>query len=123
MNIEEFNHKFIDRYLSIPKELRSNNSYPFLIAFEKFTETPVVPIYFKQPQDWLSSCYGVEIPSEELYEKLMTEYNDSLARNSKFKPIQIFQKYKDRLSKEQRDILLIYNNIIKFSRNYSANRQ
>lgn len=61
MNIEEFNRKFIDRYLSISKELRSNNSYPFLIAFEKFRETTTVPIYFKQPQDWLSSCYNVEL--------------------------------------------------------------
>lgn len=117
MNIEEFNRKFIDRYLSISKELRSNNSYPFLIAFEKFRETTTVPIYFKQPQDWLSSCYNVELSPEELYEKLKTEYNVSLTTNSGFKPIQIFQKYKARLLKEQLGILLIYNNIIKFSRN------
>lgn len=117
MNIEEFNRKFIYRYLSISKKLRSNNSYPFLIEFEKSLKTTAVPIYFKQPQDWLSSCYGVELSPEELYEKLMTEYNVSLTTNSGFKPIQIFQKYKNRLLKEQRDILLIYNNIIKFSQN------
>lgn len=119
MNIEEFNRRFIDKYLTIPKELRSNSSYPFLISFEKSSELRIVPIYFKQPQHWLSLYYGIELTSEELYDKLMIEYNENLMSNNVFKPIELFQEYKNRILKEKHSINIVYNNIIKFSRNSS----
>lgn len=118
MNIEDFNHKFIERYLSIPKELRSLNSYPFLISLSCSSHARhVVPIYFKQPQDWLSSYYDVDLTSDKLYELLMSEYNENLLFNRAYKPIKLFIEYKNRLQTERLDIDIVYNNLIKFSRN------
>lgn len=116
MNIYELNCKFIERYLNIPKALRSLSSYPFLIDFNSVGHRINVPIYFKQPQHWLSAYYNNDLSRDELYRLLIDEYNVNLLKNDKFYPIKLFKYYQYRLANEGHGINLIYNNIIKFSR-------
>lgn len=116
MAIKDLNQKFIERYLRIPLDLRVQSSYPFLIDFEVNRDTSNVPIYFKQPQDWLSSQYGNELDSQMLHKLLMNEYNNNLLVNTNYKPIKYFLLFRDKIYNENRSINLIYNNIVKFSR-------
>ena len=57
MDIKDLNQEFIERDLSVPLDLRKNSTYPFLIDFKTNQDIYNVPIYFKQPQHWLSSFY------------------------------------------------------------------
>lgn len=116
MTIKELNQKFIEAYLNTSLSLRAKSSYPFLIDFQSSPDVNNVPIYFKQPQDWLSSQYGNELDSQMLYKLLMNEYNNNLLLNTNFAPIKYFLYCQDRILREHQNINLIYNNIIKFSR-------
>lgn len=115
MNIEELNRKFIDKYMNIDSELKSESSFPFLIEFNQHSNLDTVPIYFKQPRDWLSSCYEKELNQDVIYNKLMLEYVQNFKWNEKYAPIRIFNTYKNRLVKEYKNITIVYNNLIKFS--------
>lgn len=116
MTIKELNQKFIETYLNTSLGLRAKSSYPFLIDFQSSPDVNNVPIYFKQPQDWLSSHYGKMLDSDILYNLLMTEYNHNLLLNTNYAPIKYFLYCRDRIHGEHQNINLIYNNIIKFSR-------
>ena len=115
MNIKNINQKFIERYLSVPLDLRLQSSYPFLIDFKANRDLSNVPIYFKHPQDWLSSQYENKLDSQMLNKLLMNEYNNNLLVNTNYMPIKYFLLFRDRLHNVSRSINLIYNNIVKFS--------
>ena len=117
--MKSFNKKFLDEYLKTSLKDRNANSYPFLLdpAVLNQTYQKNVLFYCKQPQNWLSKAYDVDLELEQLLGLLHEEYSSSFYSNPdrRFKAIDEFCNIRERL-KGNPNINLIFNNIVKFSR-------
>lgn len=120
--LHNINSLIINKYLETDASLRSKSSYPYLVSYNRSIQKNCggvnIPIYFKQPQHWLSSCYDKDLSKEEMEKYLIAEYEDSLFinPNRSYSPIRFFLKLKEILSILRPGINLIYNNLVKCSR-------
>lgn len=113
----DINSSILSKYLNVDFSLRSKSSYPYLVSIPNCGGINI-PIYFKQPQHWLSSYYDMELSKEEMEKYLIAEYEDSLFINpdKSYSPIRFFLRLKEELSILSPNINLIYNNLVKFCR-------
>lgn len=117
INPIEINKKIIEVFLNTDKRIREESSYPFIVIYDEsqLAKSVNIPIYFKQPQDWLSSFYDQDLSELNLETLLRKEYCSIFSNpDRRFKPIDFFLKLKEELV-DFPEYNLIYNNLIKCS--------
>lgn len=116
-NPNEINKKIIEVFLNTDRSIREESSYPFIVTYDELqlAKSVNIPIYFKQPRDWLSSYYDRDLSKLNLETLLQKEYCSIFSNpDRRFKPIDFFLKLKEKLDGFP-EYNLIYNNLIKCS--------
>lgn len=126
--LTQFNKRFLEMYLGMPKSDRNRNSYPFLlddgvtdIVAENGIPLLNIGFYCKQPKDWLSKFYEEDLDMEKLWVLLQNEYRDQYLVNPDrvYTAIKAFDDIRRKLTDS--NFNLIFNNLIKFSKRNKPN--